>query len=59
MSGWQTALVALVPSIGVGLIFWLAIRAMLNADATERRVEAELRMAERAARGEKDGTPDA
>ena len=53
MSGWQTALVALVPSIGVGLIFWLAIRTMLNADAKERRVEAELQAAERAARGEK------
>jgi hypothetical protein len=59
MSGWETALVALVPSIGVGLIFWLAIRAMLNADSRERRVEAELRAAERAARGEKDGPPDA
>lgn len=59
MTGWQTALVALVPSIGVGLIFWLAIRAMLNADAKERRVEAELRAAERAAHGEKDDVPDA
>jgi uncharacterized membrane protein len=59
MSGWETALVALVPSIGVGLIFWFAIRAMLNADSRERRAEAELRAAERAARGEIDGPPDA
>lgn len=59
MNGWQAVLAALLPSIGVGLIFWLAIRAMLNADAKERRVEAELRAAERAARGEKDDAPDA
>ena len=59
MNGWQAVLAALLPSIGVGLIFWLAIRTMLNADAKERRVEAELRAAERAARGEKDDAPDA
>jgi hypothetical protein len=59
MSGWVTALVALVPSIGVGLIFWLVIRAMLNADAKERRVEAELRSAEEAARAENEGAPPA
>ena len=54
MNGWEAVLAALLPSIGVGVIFWLVIRAMLNADAKERRVEAELRKAERAARGEKD-----
>jgi len=59
MSGWVTALVALVPSIGVGLIFWLVMRLMLNADAKERRVEAELRSAEQAVRGEKDGAAGA
>jgi hypothetical protein len=59
MNGWESVLAALLPSIGVGVIFWLAIRALLNADAKERRVEAELRAAERAARGEKDDAPDA
>ena len=53
MTGWQAVLAALVPSIGVGLLFWLAIRALMNADAKERRVEAELRAAERAAKDEK------
>ena len=59
MSGWVAGLVALVPSIGVGLIFWLVMRLLLNADARERRVEAELQTAERVARGEKDGRPAA
>ena len=57
MSGWQAVLAALVPSIGVGVLFWLAMRAMMNADAKERRVEAELRAAERAARREKEDPP--
>ena len=57
MSGWQGVLAAVVPSIGVGLLFWLAIRALMNADAKERRVETELRAAERAAKGEKDDEP--
>ena len=59
MTGWQAVLAALAPSIGVGLLFWLAIRALMNADAKERRVEAELRAAERAAKGQKGDTPDA
>ena len=59
MNGWEAVLAALLPSIGVGVIFWFAIRALLNADAKERRVEAELRKAERAARGEKDGAAGA
>ena len=57
MNGWEAALAALVPSIGVGLLFWLAIRALMNADAKERRVEAELRAAERAAESEKSEDP--
>ena len=57
MNGWEAALAALVPSIGVGLLFWLAIRALMNADAKERRVEAELRAAERAAKSEKSEDP--
>ena len=59
MTGWQAVLAALAPSIGVGLLFWLAIRALMNADAKVRRVEAELRAAERAAKGQKGDTPDA
>lgn len=38
---------ALVPSIGVGLLFWFAIRAMLNADRRERQAMAKYEAAER------------
>ena len=44
-----TALAALLPSIGVGLLFWFAIRALVNADRTERQAMARMDAAERAA----------
>lgn len=34
---------ALAPSIGVGLLFWFAIRAIFRADRKERAAEAEVR----------------
>jgi hypothetical protein len=52
MNPLLTALAALLPSIGVGLLFWFAIRAVVNADRTERqalaRMDAEERIAEAA-----------
>jgi hypothetical protein len=52
MNPLVTALAALLPSIGVGLLFWFAIRAVVNADRTERqalaRMDAEERTAEAA-----------
>ncbi|GAA3281367.1 hypothetical protein GCM10027060_14390 [Nesterenkonia halophila] len=33
----------LAPSVGVGLIFWLAMRAIFRADRGERAAEAEVR----------------
>ena len=36
---WE-AIAALIPSVGVGLIFWFAVRAMLRADRRERQVLA-------------------
>lgn len=36
------ALAALIPSIGVGLVFWLVIRALVNADRTERAALARM-----------------
>lgn len=45
------ALAALIPSIGVGLVFWLVIRALVNADRTERAALARMD-AEDAARAE-------
>jgi hypothetical protein len=41
------ALGALVPSVGVGLLFWFAVRAMINADRRERAALARLELAER------------
>ena len=52
MNPLLTALAALLPSIGVGLLFWVAIRALVNADRTERqalaKMDAEERIAEAA-----------
>jgi hypothetical protein len=44
-----TALAAIIPSVGVGLLFWFAIRALVNADRTERQALARMDAAERAA----------
>nr|WP_210728284.1 hypothetical protein [Cellulomonas septica] len=40
---------AVLPSIGVGLIFWFAIRALVNADRTERQALARMDAEERRA----------
>jgi hypothetical protein len=62
MNTLVTALMALLPSIGVGLIFWFAIRALVNADRTERlaiaKMDAVEREAERtAARNNSEDSP--
>jgi len=38
---WQ-AVLALVPSVGVGLVFFIAIRSVVRADRNERAAMAEL-----------------
>ncbi len=40
-SGFWFETGALLPSIGVGLLFWFAIRALLRADRREREAERE------------------
>ncbi|GAA4419840.1 hypothetical protein GCM10023169_10900 [Georgenia halophila] len=45
-------LVALVPSIGTGILFYLAIRAIVNADRKER--DAERRLAHESAANNTD-----
>ena len=59
MNGLLTALAALIPSVGVGLLFWFAMRAVVNADRTERQALARMDAAERAAtqRDSKRETP--
>jgi hypothetical protein len=49
VNGLGAALAAILPSIGVGLIFWFAIRALVNADRTERQALARMDAAERLA----------
>ncbi len=40
-------LAAVLPSLGVGVLFWLAMRALMNADRSERMAMARLDAAER------------
>jgi hypothetical protein len=42
-------LVALAPSVGVGFIFWLGIKSLLEADRRERAAQARIEAAERRA----------
>lgn len=45
MSGTNAVLISIIPSIGVGLIFWYVMRAVVRADRRERaelaRIDAE------------------
>ena len=43
---------ALLPSAGVALLFWFAVRAMVNADRRERQATARLERAERRPSGD-------
>ena len=36
MSGIDAVLISIIPSIGVGLIFWYVMRAVVRADRRER-----------------------
>ena len=45
----MTTLVAVIPSVGVLFLFWLALRAILQADRRERVAQARLDAAEDAA----------
>ncbi|UCN14225.1 MULTISPECIES: hypothetical protein [Cellulomonas] len=42
MNGWGAVLAALLPSVGVGLIFWFSMRAIINADRSERQAIARM-----------------
>ncbi|EXF25586.1 hypothetical protein BG28_13145 [Nesterenkonia sp. AN1] len=43
MENFWTYFEVLAPSIGVGLVFWLAIRAIFRADRNERAAETQAR----------------
>ncbi len=59
MSTWQAVAVGIIPSIGVGLVFWLAMRAVVRADRSERQALARIdeQHAADAVAGSPSGTP--
>ncbi|WP_225755114.1 hypothetical protein [Actinotalea sp. Marseille-Q4924] len=42
MDGLWQVVAALIPSIGVGLVFWFVMRAVIHADRRERQAIARL-----------------
>lgn len=48
---WANAIYSVVPTILVGLIFWMVMRAIIHADRTERKVYVEVEAEERARLG--------
>lgn len=50
MTGFWGGVAALLPPVGVGLIFWVVMRAIVQADRRERAAMARLEAAEDAAR---------
>lgn len=53
------ALAALVPSVGVGLLFWFAMRAMVNGDRREREALARMEREERQRKAAEKESPAA
>ncbi|TFD72779.1 MULTISPECIES: hypothetical protein [unclassified Cryobacterium] len=48
---WGNAVFSVVPTIALGLMFWLMLRSILRADRTERKVYAQIEAEERARLG--------
>lgn len=57
MTGFWGGVAALLPPVGVGLIFWVVMRAIVQADRRERAAMARLEAAEDAAAGGGTGAP--
>ena len=51
------AIISLVPTVGVGLIFWFIMRAIIRSDRTERKVYAKVEAQERARLEEESSKP--
>ena len=45
---WGNAIYSLVPTILLGIVFWIVMRAILRSDRTERKVYADIEAEERA-----------
>ena len=50
-SFWANALFSLAPTVLVGVIFWIVMRAIIRADRTERNAYARIEAEERARLG--------
>ncbi|MBC9953428.1 hypothetical protein ICM05_02035 [Leucobacter sp. cx-42] len=48
---WVNAVWSLIPTVVIGVFFWLVIRLILRADRTERRIYREIETEERAKAG--------
>lgn len=48
---WFNAIFSVVPTIFLGILFWLIIRSIVRGDRTEREVYARIEAEERAKRG--------
>ncbi|MDQ0743951.1 hypothetical protein QFZ62_001259 [Clavibacter sp. B3I6] len=48
---WVSAIWSLLPTLGVGLIFWIIMRAVIQADKQEREAYAAIEAKERARMG--------
>lgn len=48
---WGNAIYSVVPTIALGLFFWMLLRSILRADRTERKVYAQIEAEERARLG--------
>lgn len=51
MNIFWAAVWSLAPTVLVGLLFWVVMRAVLHADRTERKAYSRLEAEERARRG--------
>ncbi|TFD81230.1 hypothetical protein E3T54_02135 [Cryobacterium sp. Sr8] len=45
---WFNAIYSVAPTLGVGLIFWFIMRAIIRSDRTERKAYARIEAEERA-----------
>lgn len=55
---WRAVAIGLIPSIGVALVFWLAIRSVVRADRHERAALAAIEDADGRADAHDSAVPD-
>lgn len=48
---WVAAAWSILPTLGVGVVFFFVLRGILRFDRTERKVHSQIEAEERAARG--------